>query len=134
MRGQTQPEVLSSHGDSSKRTWELRVPPNLLYLRGHFDDRPIVPGVVIIGWIVGLVESGNQGELRLTSLEAIKFHTFLFPGQTFQITITATPGRWSFVVDSAGKRVASGRLIGSVEETARVMEEQRSPEDAEPSN
>lgn len=79
----------------------LEVPERLIYLQGHFDAQPVVPGVVILQWVIELAREhlGLQG--RFQRLERIKFPQLLLPGDRVALFLSL-----SAVSDSAASNPA----------------------------
>jgi acyl-coenzyme A synthetase/AMP-(fatty) acid ligase/3-hydroxymyristoyl/3-hydroxydecanoyl-(acyl carrier protein) dehydratase len=91
---------------------EVVVPDDLVFLEGHFDGFPVVPGVVQLGWVVEAAEAALGAAPRVAAVENLKFKELLLPGQRFRLEI-----EWSEARDvlrfrlAAGERVfATGRL------------------------
>ena len=85
-------------------------------LPGHFPGRPIVPGVVVLDWVIAAIEAahGGIGALRLPQA---KFLQPLLPGETARIDIepiaidaTDAPSRWKFRVLRGDVAIASGEV------------------------
>ena len=47
-----EPAVLAVRSSEGRAELDLVVPPDLLYCRGHFPNRAILPGVVQIDWAI----------------------------------------------------------------------------------
>jgi len=105
------PEVLDVSGDGEFLEWELRVPRDLVYLRGHFTDRPIVAGVVLVHWAIGAIEAHRGAPLDIAALEAVKFHDFLFPEHVFRLRVRPGDRRWHYEFSREGRKIASGRIV-----------------------
>ena len=79
---------------------------------GHFPGRPILPGVVLLDWAIGAIESCEQagGEfLGRHQLSACKFHRPVGPDATLSLRIDFKPGgQVAFAIDEGGQPVASG--------------------------
>ena len=107
-----QPEILDKQATDKGWCIEARVPANLVYLRGHFDDTPVVAGVVQLKWVGEWLVQQSGRDLNITRLEAIKFHRLLLPEETFSAELkhNAANASWSFVIRSNQEKVASGRF------------------------
>ncbi len=103
------------HGSSGDGWLELRlrVPENLCYLEGHFDDFPVVAGVVQLEWIHELAGELLGAPPAITRMEQIKFHQLLRPGQTFSARLDHDPerSRVAYVLHDGETRFASGRMV-----------------------
>jgi len=93
------------------------VPEDLFYLRGHFDKAPVVAGVVQLRWVHDAVQQHFGRSLRPRGMEAVKFHELLFPGDRFVIDIAhdAPRAKWSYRITSGARRIASGRILDSLD-------------------
>jgi acyl-coenzyme A synthetase/AMP-(fatty) acid ligase/3-hydroxymyristoyl/3-hydroxydecanoyl-(acyl carrier protein) dehydratase len=90
---------------------ELDVPDDLAALEGHFPGRPLVPGVVQLGWVVETAAAGLGRPLRLTGIETLKFPEPLRPGHRVQVAVSFVQGsgRLRFQVRSGARVHAVGR-------------------------
>lgn len=75
---------------------------------GHFPNRPIVPGVLLLDWVQGAIET--QTGLTFLALTEAKFHSPATPADSLELDyeITATAAR--FEVRAADRKIASGRF------------------------
>jgi acyl-coenzyme A synthetase/AMP-(fatty) acid ligase len=99
----TEPEILASRREPGLSILELRVPEDLAFLEGHFPGRPVVAGVVQLHWVMRVLEEELGVPARLASLEAIKFHDVLGPGDQLRLRVEAEKeaGRFRFVLVDA---------------------------------
>ena len=85
--------------------WRLLVPASdhPIFV-GHFPGSPVLPGVVVLGWMIAAAERFLGRELLPpTRLHNVKFPLVLLPGQTVDLNVTPAPaGRLSVRVTSAG--------------------------------
>lgn len=65
----------------------LRIPEDLAYFNGHFDETPIVPGVVQIQWAVHYAKQFLLNNQRFSHMESIKFKELLLPGQKLELRL-----------------------------------------------
>jgi acyl-coenzyme A synthetase/AMP-(fatty) acid ligase len=91
-----QPERLHEERtpDGAIVTW--RVPHDLAQLEGHFPGHPIVAGVVQLDWVMGVLEELLGAPPQLATLEALKFHEVLPPGDHVRAEITLQGDRTRF--------------------------------------
>ena len=91
----------------------LTIPPDLLYLQGHFPDTPIVPGVALTDWAVHQAARFAQRPARVAGLARVKFHQVLQPDD--QASLLLSPAQdgaaMDFVYRSEGANHASGRIL-----------------------
>jgi|GEM_PF-1700418 3-hydroxymyristoyl/3-hydroxydecanoyl-(acyl carrier protein) dehydratase len=57
----------------------LSIPQNLYYLNGHFPSLPIVPGVVLLHWVVEFSRKTFNIEEPITLVKNIKFNNLVQP-------------------------------------------------------
>lgn len=69
------------------------VPRDLAYFAGHFEFRPIVPGVAHLRWAVDAGETLLGEPLRIAAVEALKFKVPLEPGAAFELEVEADADR-----------------------------------------
>ena len=91
-------------------TLTLEVPERLVFLDGHFDDYPLVPGVVMVQWAIELAGEcfGARGDFQ--GLERLKFQRMLRPGMRFTLQLTRGSGFVGFSIDSRQGRHAAGKI------------------------
>jgi 3-hydroxyacyl-[acyl-carrier-protein] dehydratase len=85
-------------------------------LAGHFPDRAIVPGVVVLDAVIALILR-DRPLSRLTGLDDVKFLTPILPGSEVSVAVRESPpGRVSFVCSVAGRDALRGRASLAVSE------------------
>jgi len=91
----------------------FEVPERLVYLRGHFNEFPLVPGVVMVQWALQAAEHSFGPLGQFQRLERLKFQSMLRPGMRFQLTLARKPDAVSFTLESAAGRhcTATARFI-----------------------
>lgn len=104
-------------GDADQIVLELLVEDNLFWFDGHFSDRPILPGVAQVDWVMRygteiLVPKGY----RFSSIENVKFQRPVQPNHRLRLTLLwyALKQQLSFtfhIVDRDEERVASSGKI-----------------------
>jgi 3-hydroxymyristoyl/3-hydroxydecanoyl-(acyl carrier protein) dehydratase len=57
----------------------LNIPQNLYYLNGHFPDMAIVPGVVLLHWVVQFTQEIFKPEGFVCLIKTIKFTNIVRP-------------------------------------------------------
>ena len=73
--------------DPETVTLSLTINNDLSYLKGHFPDKPVVPGVVQVHWanllacdLFGITQS-------FTKMENVKFQSMILPEQTLLLSL-----------------------------------------------
>jgi 3-hydroxymyristoyl/3-hydroxydecanoyl-(acyl carrier protein) dehydratase len=91
---------------------EISVPDDLVFLDGHFEGFPVVPGVVQVGWVMEAVQAAFGAAPGLAAVENLKFRDLLLPGQRLRLELEWTAPREVVRFRlAAGERVFStGRL------------------------
>ncbi len=90
----------------------LRIPTNLTYFIGHFEQIPIVPGVVQIQWAVHFAKAYLGLHKVFSHMEAVKFKELLLAGQPLQLSLRYHPlaGKLEFRYHSETAEYSSGRI------------------------
>lgn len=100
--------------DEGKRVVALRnVTANEPQFTGHFPDRPIMPGVLLVeslaqaGAVAVLSHPGNRGKLVLfAGIDECRFRRIVVPGDTLRLEIT---------VEKLGRVSGRARAVATVE-------------------
>ncbi len=95
---------------------ELEVPRDLLFLRGHFDDLPVVAGVVQLQWVIEWAGEWLGAVLLVRGVEALKFKQLLCAGDRFRLRLERTNGaeKLRFKLWNERGEFSSGRLLFSM--------------------
>jgi 3-hydroxyacyl-[acyl-carrier-protein] dehydratase len=106
------PIVRSERVDRDGAAIELAVPLDLDYFDGHFPGAPVVPGVVLIKWALGLARARLGVAGAFAGVEALKFQQVLRPGAQVTLELEyAAAGKLQFSFRSGQQRVGSGRVL-----------------------
>ncbi len=118
------PELLAAQHQPGRSEVEWRVPVDLAQLEGHFPGHPVVAGVVQVHWVMGVLGEVLGAAPNLDSLEALKFHHLLSPGDHVRLRLEIEDGgarfRFELVDAAAPERIFSngrGRCMQSAERT-----------------
>lgn len=109
------PQILEKTTDeaSGKYVVEFIVPHDLFYLEGHFPGKPILPGVVQIGWVIHYFRElfGDPGDFL--RLEVLKFQQVIQPGERISLNMMwdATKNKLTFHYAGRDCSHASGRIV-----------------------
>ena len=74
------PEIVSESVDSNRAEFDIRVPPELVFLQGHFPGEPVLPGVVQVHWAIELASERFDLRPDFEAIEGLKFHRVIEPG------------------------------------------------------
>jgi 3-hydroxymyristoyl/3-hydroxydecanoyl-(acyl carrier protein) dehydratase len=88
----------------------LTIAPDAAFLAGHFQDNPIVPGVVILERVAEQVLRSRARPARIGTVTAAKFLSPLRPGELLTIEWTAADAANTvrFHCRTGERRVAEG--------------------------
>lgn len=87
------------------------VPQDLSCFAGHFPGRPVVPGVLIVDWVMEAVAEWLERRLQVDELESLKLLAPLTPGDRFHLRIlTSSMPRLEFRIWNEGGEHAKGRV------------------------
>jgi acyl-coenzyme A synthetase/AMP-(fatty) acid ligase len=100
------PVLLAERRDARTLVRELRVPPDLAFLDGHFPGHPVVAGVVQIHWAMLAARDFLGPGFRARSLEGVRFRELLLPGQAFTLELELAEAG-----DSLGFRLVDGARV-----------------------
>jgi len=107
------PAVLHREVDAGAVRVELRVPPDLRALAGHFAALPIVPGVIHVAWALHFARADLGVTGALAGMDQVKFRHIVQPGHQLTLTVTWHPqrGELSFRLGTADTLFSGGRLV-----------------------
>lgn len=88
------------------------VPASHPALPGHFPERPLVPGVMLLDEVSAALR--EAAGVRLQRIIEARFLGPLRPGREAELELHAgqAPGRWQFTIRSDGELLARGRVEG----------------------
>jgi 3-hydroxymyristoyl/3-hydroxydecanoyl-(acyl carrier protein) dehydratase len=92
--------------------FDVLVPPELLYFRGHFDGDPVLPAVVQVDVLVLRAIEGLWPDLtRLRRMTRLRFRALIRPGDELELKLARTgDARAEFEILRAGATCSSGTL------------------------
>ena len=90
----------------------LFLPENLIYFDGHFEDKPILPGVVQIHWAIELAYKHLKIEGEFIGVDILKFKQIITPGYLVEIELVYDPikGTLNFTYTSEQGNHSVGRV------------------------
>lgn len=107
-----QPLLLDIQTTADEANLTLRIPENLAYFDGHFDEIAVVPGVVQIQWAVHYARQYLGLDKTFSHMDAVKFKELLLPGQQLQLELRyLQPAcKLEFCYRAADGEFSSGRI------------------------
>ena len=109
------PETETSGSDAlgnELRTFEVLVPPDLLFFQGHFPGHPVLPGVVQLDRLVLRQAARAWPDLgSARRLQQLKFRRVVSPGERLTLRLVREgPERVSFEIAAGQASCATGRF------------------------
>lgn len=106
------PSLLAEHSHADHLLLSLRIPEELAYFKGHFDEISVVPGVVQIQWAVHYARQYLGLNLVFSHMEVVKFKELLLPGQHVELSLRylAQALKLEFCYRSESCEYSSGRI------------------------
>ena len=112
------PEILSQTADGQTLKLELDIRPDLDAFEGHFDQFPIVPGVVQVGWSLHFFKKllAKQAQVSTTvsikKMSALKFQHVMTPNTPVELELTHDPDKQllSFRFFNQEHQFSSGKI------------------------
>ncbi len=96
------------------KTWSL--PPEHPVFRGHFPGNPIVPGVMLLEWVLGEVAQALSRAPAALRIREAKFFTPLAPTQLAELRCDMGEQRCSFSIQHGPVPIARGVLEWTADE------------------
>jgi len=77
--------------EEQKLSATIFLPKNLVYFDGHFENMPILPGVVQIHWAIKLAYKNLKIEGEFIGVDILKFKKIISPGYIVNIEACYNP-------------------------------------------
>jgi 3-hydroxyacyl-[acyl-carrier-protein] dehydratase len=87
-------------------------------LPGHFPNRPIVPGVVLLDHVVASAEEWLRQRVRVDAIKQVKFLAPLLPREEAIVELTLDGAELRFTLKRGDDRIAQGAFNVSIEAAA----------------
>jgi len=92
---------------------QLDIDHQLSAFEGHFDDAPIVPGVVQIQWALAFNNQFLQeiSPLNIFRMDALKFQQVIQPDSVVELMLERISNKLVFSFSSGSSRHSSGKIV-----------------------
>ncbi len=111
------PRLVDANIEDQQAALRLWVPTDLYWFGGHFDGRPVLPGVVQTHWAATLAAHIFAPDAVFTGIDGLKFHRLVSPAVELTLRLSVAEDieagasiRFVFHADAVGERVSAGRL------------------------
>ncbi len=106
------PDEIRCQRNGNEVELTFRIPANLLYFDGHFNQTPILPGVVQLHWAQHYAQREFNPTGEFIGIDALKFQQIVVPEQELVLSLSYQPdkSRVSFTYRSKRGQHASGRI------------------------
>ena len=94
---------------------QAAVPAQHPSLAGHFPGNPIVPGVLLLEYVLEAARAWRGPASRLAGLPAVKFLSALQPAERFDIHLADEGPRIRFTCSAGARVLAQGTLALAVD-------------------
>lgn len=107
------PDISDQQTDGDTVSIQIHLPGDLFYFQGHFDDTPILAGVVQLNWAVEFARAHLAIPGVFQRIEALKFFNVLMAGDdvTLSLRYDRELARLAFEYVNGETRHSSGRII-----------------------
>lgn len=106
-----EPADVNRH-DDNQVTVTIDVTENLVFFPGHFPGRPVLPGVVMLDWVIELAQRYLPVDVQFAGMNAVKFRQMVRPPLRIYLHIHYRPdlGKLVYRVYSDGAEHSSGKI------------------------
>lgn len=84
---QFKPTIIKQEKIDNEISLLLQIDPEIAYFSGHFDDYPILPGVVQLDWAIHYGKTLLDCGHHFMGMEVIKFQQPIFPNTELLLTL-----------------------------------------------
>ena len=106
------PKIVSEQVSENQALMECDIPPELIYFDGHFENNPILPGIVQVHWAEAFARRLLPVSGRFQRLEVIKFQQVIVPGTRVNIQLNYDGAKQKLAFEYSSQRGvhSSGRI------------------------
>ena len=107
------PVIVKREVEQDGLVLHLHLPNDLFYFDGHFEEAPILAGVVQIDWAVKFAMEHFEILEKFRRIEALKFFKVLMAGDDVTLDLRYDPEirRLKFQYQNSGTKHSSGRIV-----------------------
>jgi acyl-coenzyme A synthetase/AMP-(fatty) acid ligase/3-hydroxymyristoyl/3-hydroxydecanoyl-(acyl carrier protein) dehydratase len=107
------PDITAEKIDTDGARLQIHLPDDLFYFQGHFDNTPILAGVVQLNWAIEFACQNLAISGVFQRIEALKFFNVLMAGDdvTLVLRYDRETARLTFEYVNGDTRYSSGRVI-----------------------
>lgn len=87
------------------------IPADHPALAGHFPGSPVVPGVVVLDWVLKTTEQWLGGAMKVGGLRQVKFHAPLLPVERADVALERDGETLRFQVSRGEQLIAQGAFV-----------------------
>lgn len=108
-----EPQIEEIEHDAQRVKLQLTIPADLFYFDGHFDQAPILPGVVQVDWAIAIGRRYFDLPPVFRAVNMLKFQQVIRPTQvvTLELNYDAAKETLGFRYTSSVGQHASGRVV-----------------------
>jgi len=106
------PKLIAERWEADGISLSLHIPENLTYFKGHFEQIPVVAGVVQIHWAMHYARHYLDLQLSFSHLEVVKFKELLLAGKSVVLSLRyiESARKLEFFFRSESCEYSSGRI------------------------
>lgn len=114
------PDITARRSTHGSLELDLSVPAQCPWFDGHFPDRPILPGVVQVGWAAHFAGQLAGHTEPPTQVERMKFRRPVLPGArlTLRLGLVDTKVRYEYLLHDAGTTISASSGVFAYTEAA----------------
>lgn len=106
------PDIVEQSMSDSRLILKLRINHDIRYFEGHFDEMPVLPGVVQLNWAIEYAVKYFEIDFNLVSVDVLKFQKLLLPDSDVTLTIhMKTAQKFEFCFYNGDDVYSSGRIV-----------------------
>jgi 3-hydroxymyristoyl/3-hydroxydecanoyl-(acyl carrier protein) dehydratase len=107
------PVIVREESEEKSQTLHLKLPKDLFYFQGHFDEAPLLAGVVQVDWAIDFAMKKFAIPNGFNRIEKLKFFKVLTPGASVTLHLSYDPeNAWlEFNYGDAATKYSSGRVV-----------------------